>query len=166
MKRARMRRARTMVHILLLSVAVAAVTGCATIFSGRNATIRMEGIPEGTELSVVNQNNEVVYEGAVPEQLKLRRMVAIREAARYRMRFDHPDYYPRDVIIDPSNNWPAEMSNWLLALILVIPAPPAAIVPMATDFFAQSTVELEPRRISNLEMVPRVPQAETAEVSP
>lgn len=131
------------------------LTGCLTMTGGRRQRVRMEGFPEGTHVTVVDQENQVVYEGDVPKYVRLKRFVQISEAARYRLRFEHPDYVPRDILVDPK----ARRSMRLLNVTFFLPTvaviyPYALPVPLLVDFFVGSSVALGPRRIQDIEMVP------------
>ena len=154
-------------RISAVLLAVLALSGCATMLYGRNHTVRLDDFPDGTQLTVVNQRNEQVYVDEVPDRLRLLRMVERNEAARYRMRFEHPDYHPRDIYVEPSSATLAGVLTGFLTTVFLIP--PATLVvwaPYTVDIATGSRAFHTPIRVTGAELIPLTPEAELLEGTP
>lgn len=126
-----------------------------TVFGGAKQRVRMEGFPEDTTVAIANQRNEVIYEGEVPNSVRLERFlekIESREAARYRVRFERPGYKPREVMIDPFYKRSEAIITWIPAATTIYS--PISIVGGLVDLSVGSSVGLWPRKLSNLEFAP------------
>lgn len=96
-----MRKGLRVIRTVLLCMCILSISGCATIFRGRQQSFDFSELPNGTEVTVYGAQAEPVYQGEASESVELPRKISLTERARYRALLEHPDYLPRQVLLEP-----------------------------------------------------------------
>lgn len=78
--------------------------GCASIISGRTATVALNSNPQDAQVVIRNKRGEEVLTTRTPATIELKRKDRFIWPARYTASFEKPGYEPRTVAINPTIN--------------------------------------------------------------
>lgn len=96
------------------AVALAFVSGCATIFTGRGSQkVSVASTPPGAQVSITNRAGAVVSAGATPFEVKLKKGAGYFKSESYTLRFTMPGYQPQQAKLTP------RISGWYFGNIAI-----------------------------------------------
>ncbi|TVQ23530.1 MAG: hypothetical protein EA383_13805 [Spirochaetaceae bacterium] len=174
---------RVVSTIVLLAVGFT-LSGCATIVRGTQDSVTVGGVPDGSRLTVYGAENEILYNGPASEPVRLRRQLGLATYGRYRAQIEHPDFEPRNVLLETDDAFAGALLTtvpflgWLISVgilaaqdqeadpfdpddevsasveLLVAAAGITAVVGFFVDVFTGSHFRLRPTE-PTVEMVPR-----------
>lgn len=123
--------------------AVAALSGCASIFNGTTQSVVLNSVPENATATVVNRAGVKVHSGATPLTLPLKRGAGYFKAESYTITFSKDGFAPKTLQLE------ATVSGWYIANIILGGAVGMLAVDPATGamytFPSTLTGELETR---------------------
>jgi hypothetical protein len=100
------------------------VSGCATIFSGRDEAITFKSVPEGASVNVTDRYGQHVNTATTPSTLQLKRGAGYFKPQNYEVTVNMPGYQSTTVHVTSSLNgwyWGNILLGGLIGMVIVDP---------------------------------------------
>jgi outer membrane lipoprotein SlyB len=92
--------------ILAAVTAAAALSGCASIFSGPQQKVSFASTPSDARVTVTDRLGNVVHAGVTPYEVKLKRGAGFMRPQRYSVRFEKDGFAAKEVnLVSGANGW-------------------------------------------------------------
>lgn len=104
---------KTLFRLLALSVFLASMTSCATIFTATKYPVSFNTTPEGAGITIENRAGKIIYEGITPASVKLKSSAGYMKKEEYKITFTKDGYVQKTV------NITAELDGWYIGNILL-----------------------------------------------
>lgn len=99
-------------NALFAAIAAAGVSGCATIFDGRDQAITFMSVPEQADLVIKNRAGQRIHSGETPVTITLNRGAGYFKSEKYTVTISKAGYQPQDIAIE------GKVNGWYVANIL------------------------------------------------
>jgi hypothetical protein len=103
---------RKFVRVLVLSLLILGMTGCASIVSKSDYPVTISSIPEGASVVVTNSVGTVVYTGKTPSTVLLTAGSGYFRGQTYKVQFEFEGFQPTQATIERS------LDGWYMGNIL------------------------------------------------
>lgn len=91
---------------IVLSVTIAVLCGCATIFEGGTQPVTFKSVPDSAQLTIRNRAGEKVHVGATPATVTLKRGAGYFKSEAYQVTVEKAGYAPTTVSLTAGvNGW-------------------------------------------------------------
>lgn len=94
-------------------VAMTAVTGCASIFTGTTQKAAFDTAPSGAKITISDRAGNVVHSGETPFTVRLKRGAGFMRPQHYSVKFEKEGFVPKEVALASGPN------GWVFGNILI-----------------------------------------------
>jgi hypothetical protein len=108
----------------ILLCLVVLLSGCATIFSGRDEAITFKSVPDGASVTVTDRFGQHVNTSTTPSTLQLKRGAGYFKSQNYEVTINMPGYQSMTVHVTSSLNgwyWGNILLGGLIGMLIVDP---------------------------------------------
>ena len=116
---------RDIMKKVMAFIALLILSGCATIFEGKNQPITIRTTPEAASITITNRAGEKVHVGTTPSTVTLARGVGYFKSESYTVNIYKEGYLPRQITLTGTvNGWYLAniLFGGIIGLVLVDPA--------------------------------------------